>query len=410
METLEIHFSKHSTWPFPQERVSAGASVPVEPLTDLAATLDEVLAKPLDFPAMDQALVPGDHLVLAVDPSLPALIDVVAASANWFHQRGTAADNIKVVLGADGSWDMQNLKAAIEEKSGLSLVVEQHNTDNPDQLAYVAANEASDPIYLNRTLVDADVVIPLSTARSTSAMDHLGPFGLFPLLSDRATRGRFFSLPSLQDSSTHAALQSWADQAAWWVGVLAGIQVVPAGRDRVAAILAGELASLEGAVQHIIQRSSAENNGPKLNSTSGLVLAVMDSPPAAQSWLAVARALDVARRFVAPSGAIVLATNLTLSIGKGLGRLRDPHQSAEAIAKKLATDSSDDALAAAVLQQLSQQHHVYLISDLRSDTVESLGMGAIVEPAQFERLLDQFPTTTIVEGAQHDGPRIHVCH
>ena len=89
---------------------------------------------------------------------------------------------------------------------------------------------------------------------------------------------------------------------------------------------------------------------------------------------------------------------------------RDPHQSAEAIAKKLATDSSDDALAAAVLQQLSQQHHVYLISDLRSDTVESLGMGAIVEPAQFERLLDQFPTTTIVEGAQHDGPRIHVCH
>ncbi len=410
MEALELHFSKHSTWIFPQERVSASASLAVAPLHDLSDRLDEVLAKPLNFPALDQALVPGDQLVLAVDPSLPALIDVVAATANWFHQRGTAAENIKIVLGADGSWDTQRLRSAIEERCGLSLEVEQHNADNPDQLAYVAANEDSDPIYLNRSLVDADVVIPLSTACSATAFDYLGPFGLFPLLSDRATRGRFLSLPTLQDPAARNGLQAWADQAAWWVGIVVGIQIIPAGRDRISAILAGALASLDEAVQPLVQPTAAVNSDLTTNSTSGLVLAVIDSPPEAQSWLAVARALDVARRFVAPSGAIVLATNLTLSIGKGLGRLRDPHQSAEAIAKKLASDSSDDALAAAVLQQISQQHHVYLISDLRSDTVESLGMGAIVEPAQFERLLDQFPSTTIVEGAQQGGPLSHICN
>lgn len=398
MTALEIHFGKNSTWTLPSDRRFASTITSAAVIEDWTGAVNAALSSPLDFPALDQALVPGDQLVLAVDPATPALVDVVAATVQWFCERGTTEANMRIVLAGDGQWSSEELAELIRQRCGLSIVVERHNLDDPERLAYVAANEASDPIYLNRSLVDADVVIPITAARSRGSVDYFGPFGIFPLLSNRETRGKFHSLPSLEDSQSHAQLRGWADQAAWWVGVLVGIQVIPAGDDRASEILAGQLDALEAAAQSAMARQWSE-----AVSDSPLVVAVIDSPPQAQSWLSVARALATAQRHVAPRGSIVLVTQLSQAVGGGLGRLRDPHQSPESIAKKLAQDASDDALAAAVLLQATNNYHVYLISSLRSDTVEGLGMGAIADAAQLSRLMDQFPSCIILEAVQHRG-------
>ncbi|MEO8269265.1 MAG: lactate racemase domain-containing protein [Aureliella sp.] len=398
MTALEIHFGKNSTWTLPSDERFASTLKPATTIEDWTGAVNASLSSPIDFPSLDQALVPGDQLVLAVDPATPALVEVVAATVQWFCERGTAEANVRIVLAGDGQWSSEELAERINQRSGFSIVVERHNLDEAEQVAYVAANEASDPIYLNRSLVDADVVIPISAARPRGSMDYFGPFGIFPLLSNRETRGKFHSLPSLADSHSHAQLRGWADQAAWWVGVLVGIQVIPAGDDRASGILAGQLESLEAAAQTALaeQWNQAVVDSP-------LVVAVIDGPPQSQSWLSVARALATAQEHVAPGGAIVLVTQLSQAVGSGLGRLRDPHQSPESIAKKLAHDASDDALAAAMLLQATSNNHVYLISSLRSDTVESLGMGVIADGTQLTRLLEQFPSCTILEAVQHRG-------
>lgn len=398
MSALEIHFGKNSTWTLPSDGRIASTSNSPSVIVDWKEAVNVALSSPLDFPSLDQALVPGDQLVLAVDPTMPALVDVVAATARWICERGTVEANIRIVLAGDGQWSSEELAELICQRCGLSIVVERHNLDDSEQMAYVAANEASDPIYLNRSLVDADVVIPITAARPSGSMDYFGPFGIFPLLSNRETRGKFHSLPSLADSQSHAQLRGWADQAAWWVGVLVGIQVIPAGGDQVSGIIAGQLESLEDAAQAAL---AAQWN--KANTDSALVVAVIDGPPQSQSWLSVARGLATAQRHVALGGSIVLVTQLSQAVGSGLGRLRAPHQTPESIAKKLAQDASDDALAAAVLLQATNNYHVYLISRLRSDTVESLGMGAIADGAQLTRLMDQFPSCTILEAVQHRG-------
>jgi nickel-dependent lactate racemase len=397
MTALNIPFGKNLKSGLPELEQIASIRAPQQGIKNIPVAVAEALTTPLDFPSLDQTLVPDDRLALVVDPQLPALIEVVAATLEWFCARGTPATHIRVVLAGDGQWEAASVAQAIQQQSRIAVEVERHDCDDSEQLAYVAANDASDPIYLNRTVVDADVVIPISCARSPSALDYFGPFGLFPLLSNRTTRGEFYSLPRLEDVMWRGKLQAWADQAAWWVGVMVGVEVIPASHDGVAKILAGQLQPLEEAAQS----SMSEVWHASTAADSDLVIALLDGCASTQSWLSVARAIFAAQRWVSPQGSIVIGSQLQAAIGKGLGRLRNPHQSPEAIAKKLASDPSDDAIAAAVILQAISSHHVYLISELRSDALESLGLGAINDPEQLTRLVMQHASCTLVEAAQH---------
>ena len=155
---------------------------------------------------------------------------------------------------------------------------------------------------------------------------------------------------------------------------------------------------LEAAVQEALMLEGNEELP-----TGALTIAFLDGAPQSQSWLGFARSLASAQRYAAPGGAIVLVTQLSQAVGSGLNRLRDPHRQSDSIAKKLATDNSDDAWAASVLLQANSSFHVYLISKLRAEIVESLGMGAIADEAQLSRLIEQFESCTIVKAAQHLG-------
>lgn len=401
MHGLEIHFGKKSTWTLPNDPRFASSAATAPAIENWREAVDAALGEPLDFPALDQAIVPGDRLVFAIDPACPSLVEVVSHTAAWFNQRGVVEANMRIVLGGDGQWSTEELAAAIAHRSGLTIDIEQHTYEDKEQVAYVAANEASDPIYLNRSLVDAEVVIPISAARPHGSIDYFGAFGIFPLFSDRATRTRFYSLPSLVDPDQHSQLTAWADQAAWWVGALVGIQVLPLERDRVSKILSGQLDALETAAQQALtqQWSQPVQEAP-------VVLATIDAAPQAQSWSSVARALAAAEKKVAAGGSIVLATQLSQPVGSGLRRLRDPQMAATAIAKKLAQDPSDDALAASLILQATNAYHVYLISELRSDTVESLGVSAVADGPQLARLLEQFESCTVIEAIQHRGTTV----
>ncbi len=395
IEVLNIHIGKDSLWQMPADKQVASVSCPTTEVADIADAVHVALSKPLDFPGFDQAIVPGDVLALAVDQSIPALVEVVSAVVKWFCDRGVDAANIRIVLAGEGHSSPTELEADLLRCIGAAVHVERHDFDDVEKIAYVAANEESDPIYLNRVLVDADVVVPICCARPASALDYFGAFGLFPLLSNRSTRGEFYSMPRLDDPVAHAKLRSWAEQAAWWLGVVVGIEVIPAGQNQVAEILAGQLVPLEDAAQ-----SAMASLWRTPVATSDLVVAVLEGSPTVQSWLGLARTLHTALRYVTANGTIVLATQLQETVGKGLGRLRDPHREPASIAKKLAADASDDAIAAAIILSATETNHVYLISNLRSETVESLGLGVIDEADELSRLIEQHEKCTIIDAAQ----------
>src|SRR3954451_8022286 len=49
-----------------------------KPLADVAAAVDRALADPLELPALKLAVVPGDQVVLALEPRVPAAEIIVA--------------------------------------------------------------------------------------------------------------------------------------------------------------------------------------------------------------------------------------------------------------------------------------------------------------------------------------------
>ncbi|MFO0941104.1 MAG: lactate racemase domain-containing protein [Pirellulales bacterium] len=362
------------------------------PLENLHEAVDAALSKPLDFASIDKMIVAGDTVALAVDPALPSLTKVVGSIAQWLVEHGTTPESLQVIL--PGSQQQVESLSEQLKLSGLSAVaVVRHDVDDSNCVSYVAADEDAQPIYLNRALVDADVVIPISCARSSGAIDYLGAFSIFPLFSNRDIRGQLYCYARLSNEAQHQHLIDRSNQAAWWLGVMVAIQVLPTENDQVAGVVCGLLDTVDNSGQSSLDaliRETAE---------SELVIACVDSPE--QTWADLAKALHIAVRYCSSGGSIVLCTQLNESLGPALKRLRDGQSSREQIERRVSKDNTDDALAAGAILEATRDRHVYLVSNHRAATVESLGMGVLADEHELAHLVKQHSRYLVIQSAQH---------
>lgn len=360
---------------------------------DLESAVSQALQAPLDFPPVEQAIVPGDRVVLAVDPSVPRMVEVVQQILNYLQRSGFPSEQFTVVVAGH----LESDAAALAKLLPDDVTIELHDADDQTKVAYVAANKQGEPIYMNRSLVDADVVIPVMCARGRTAIDYEGAYGVFPLLTDRRTRGQFYSLRQLANPTEHERLTAWADEAAWWVGVLVAVQVVPAPEGGIAHVLAGSPQPLEAAVQEAMKEVWQSS----VDQTYDAVIALIDGGPGQQTWDSVARVLASATPLVSPDGALIVCTELSQRPGPALRKLKNPNRREDVLAKQLSSDASDDALAAAVLLESLDASHIYLLSDLPRDVVEGLGISAIQNLQQAENVIHQRGSCLVIGSAQH---------
>ncbi len=397
MPKFDIQFGSNSNWSIDFEGRL------VEPQTKTATAIDDdlqakvwdSLANPLDFPPFEQAIVPGDRIAILVDPLVPRMAELVAACVRYLMDKGVQVEQLVIVLAGHEPTDAEALRVQLTKIEASDVLIELHDADDSTKVAYVAANEDSDPIYLNRTVVDADVILPILCGRGRSALDYLGANSVFPLLSNRATRGEFYSLRKLGEKVEHTKLTSWADQAAWWVGMMFVLEVVPASGHHIAAVLSGTPAAVEPEVQKWMDRYWQVEG-----KSCEAVIAMLEGGPSQQTWENLARSLHTARQLARNNGSIILCTELTRTPGEGLQKLRS-NSSSDSIARKLASDAADDALAAAVILEATKDCHVYLVSQLPEEIVEGLGMGPIRDSHQLEHLVNQHRTCGLLTSAQH---------
>ncbi|MFN3189866.1 MAG: lactate racemase domain-containing protein [Aureliella sp.] len=391
---ISLHFGMQSDWKIQgQPGISSYLDSPWPAVTDISSTVANALENPIDFPSMDQATVSGDTVAFVLDPQLPEIASLSSEIIDWFVQHGTSPANIRCVEAGQTPTTSQVIQSSIQSKIGAEFDYEVHDPDDSDKLAYLAANTSADPIYLNRTIVDADVVIPICSTRRTSAIDFFGCNSLYPLLCERETRGRFFTLDTLQDADRKRELLEWAEEAIRWAGFMVQIQAVGTGQGgRLGQLSAGLLESLSGLVARADQKWTTQ-----LAETDAAVALVPGIDP---SWIEFAQALSVADQCTTDHGTIVLCTELGGSIGKSLRRLKDSQTDLASMRKRIAKDTSDESVAAALISRVTQDKHIYLVSNLRVDSVESLGMGVLQSEEQLDHLLSQFPSTNILGSAQ----------
>lgn len=366
------------------------------PLDDPSAAVHAAVSDPLDFPPLTAAIVPGDRIAIALEAGTPRAGDIVAGLLKAIWECDHELGSIHVVVAPGASSELADLPESLRKQ----VTITEHDPRDTGSLSYLAASEAGEPIYFNKQICDADLVVPVSTARVPQSPGYFGVHsGLFPQFSDTATQNRF-RVPDV-GLAVHDQRCAEVNEAAWLLGVQLLVQVVPGGGSEVLEVIAGE----PGAVA----RRGAEICNLAWNhatpNRARLVIAGIAGGPAQQTWDNVARALHAASGAVLEEGTVLLCTDLSESPGPALMQLANSSDDEHAL-RELARDHSEDAPAAAMLVTARQRSSIYLLSDLGAEVVEALGVGHVHGIEDLERLVTQFDECIVIGNAQHAAFRV----
>src|SRR5690606_20095371 len=83
------------------------------PLPRFAEDLRNALAKPLDFPPLEQAVVPGDKVCVALDRGTPEAAAIVAQLWRVFEGRGVKPADLSIVQPASAAPPDADPRAAL---------------------------------------------------------------------------------------------------------------------------------------------------------------------------------------------------------------------------------------------------------------------------------------------------------
>lgn len=395
---------------------------PNSPLDNPVQAVVQALKNPLGFPSLHLAATPGDRVVIALDDDIPNPAPIIAGILEVLECGGVDADNVLVLRGSPETPPLPNRQSVSpaelaplgadlqgDEQAGLRpcscIQVLQHDPRDRQQLAYLAANQDGNPIYLNRHLVDADLVVPVTSMRLSGAPGYFGVFGgLLPKFSDEETLHRF-QLPPLGsplECSSEQLIQQ-CDEAAWLLGTMLAVQVISTPSGDLQGVLAGVPESLATQSQGKLREHWSFS--PNVRAT--LVVATLMGGESQQTWANLSRALHAAGKVVEPGGVIVLCTDLqTIPPLFASSPVSRPVFSSDPAGHS--SEPNDDSPERTEDQGNSAPHHwfpdetqLYLLSALEPDVVEDVGWGCLRHPDQLQRLADQHQSWILLEDAQH---------
>lgn len=370
-----------------------------EPLANLDAALIAALAAPLNFPPLAQCITPADHVVIALDAGIPQSAQISAAVIQNLVEAGVDPDGITVMQtpadpGVEVNDPCERLPAILRER----ITVLNHDPTDRRQLAYLAASEAGEAILINRTLHEADVVLPVGCVRADETAGYFGIHSpIFPAFSDAKTIQRFRGFGSLNGrGNRRRELTAEVDHVAWLLGVNFTIQVVPAVGDRVLHVLCGESESVRQRVRELY-RAAWSWSAPR---RANLVMAAIEGDASQQTWENVGRALQAAETCVEEDGAIVVCSELAMGPGPGLQRFAHT-PSRDSALRHVGKERPADALPAAQLAHALEQHKVYLLSRLEASVVEDLDVIPVAGPDELNRLVRQYQSCILLSNAHN---------
>jgi nickel-dependent lactate racemase len=374
------------------------------PLDDPAAAVAAALSHPLHFPPFAQAVVPGDRVVIALDAGTPQVDAVVAGVIHTLCQASVQVEDITILAPpseTNGSVRSRVL-AGLEPQMAQQVQVAIHAPDVEGQLAYLAATTDGHPIYLNRLLCDADVVLPVETARVDSSLGYLGLHAcLYPAFSDLETQARFRVPEATTVQYRRQRHREEANEVAWLLGIQFAVQVIPGPGDSILHVLAGQ-------VDEIAQRSQRlcrEAWTYAVPRTANLVIASITGGEDQQTWENFGRALYAASQVCGEGGTIVLCTDLRCQPGPALQCLVGHGRSAD-ILNQLNNECSADAVSASLLIETCESKHIYLLSGLPEQTVEDLGLAFVAEPTDIGRLSQRHASCILLSDAHRAMPAV----
>jgi nickel-dependent lactate racemase len=399
-----IGFGVKSSLSLPDELALTQCGSPAgTALADVTMAIRAALTDPLGYPALARSVVPGDHVAVVLGDGLMLAPRLVAGVVMELLEAGIEPELVTIIRSAgDARLRRGSPTGKLPESIQQRLVVQVHDADDRDQLCMLNVSSHDDPIYLNRAIVEADVVIPIGVARPRDCLGERGVHGvLFPTFSNTETQQRFLDPRSTLASTLRKKRMEEAREADWFLGTRLVVQVVPGRRGELMHVVAGDVDVVD---RHCDRLCESLWTFP-VTQRAELVVATLPGGREQQSWINFARALAAASRVVEDEGAIAICSDIRQRPGPSLRRIsRAP--SLEAARKAVVRDKTADALAATQLVRSLQRTQVYLLSHLDEESVQSLGLAFIESPDDVARLAARHTSCLVLENAHQAVPSV----
>ena len=372
------------------------------PLDQIAAQVRAALAEPIHFPPLAQATVPGDGVVLAVEPGIPQQLQVIAGALKSLRDAGVE-DALITVLLACPSANADSFQSELAAIGHRDCQVKIHDPDNENEIAFLGVSQTGVALRLNRALCEADLVLPVTVATRQQVVNQTSSTfsGLLPVFSDRETQQRFSASTAEQFPALPPENMLEIDECSRQLGAGIIVQVVPGPERQIAAVFAGEPASVTQQAQkkyNEIWSSDSQTYG-------NLVIATLAGDAEQQTWQNVGHALAAAEAVLEPGGCIAICSELAEAPGLALSQLfgnDDYHVARREIQQNPGTDSGP----AMQLCQTLERGTLYLRSKLSRSVVESLGITPLESDSELEHLAQTLRPCVVLEEAQRLLPSV----
>jgi hypothetical protein len=357
-------------------------------VSDLRTAIQAAFETPVEFPPFSQTIFQGDRIALAVDPYLPQGDEIVACTVQCLLELGAVASDIDVVLGTG----CEALQGRLTERLPQGCTVQVHNPEDPNGLAYIGAAQSAEPIYINRLLFDADVVIPCLLARQNGRFEFGGAAGIVPQFVDRKTQkdfeNKYFRGQTAEESVD-------VDDPGWLLGIIANLVFVPGSDNAIAGVWAGEARSTMKTACRDLESALPNVQDQMFD----LAIVAVDTPQK-QTWSDVVRAIEAAQATVSNRGSIVVLSSLNASMDGAMTMLASLDDDDKLLKRLTDTNLPNSSVARALLDARTS-HQLFLLSNLERESVEAIGLGYVEHLQEVENLIRRSERSLVLSSAQN---------
>ena len=363
---------------------------------DLAAELRSAFKDPIMYPAFTESVFAGDSVAIVLQDDLRGPREVLESLIAQFEESNVSPADISVViseataqaLGAKPA-DYQLPPETKDEQPPLmfplkfgfnTIQCQVHDPSNVAGLAYLAANEAGDPVYANRLLVESDVVIPVAAALPGDNSRQVDC--VYPCFSGVAAQER---LASADVSGLAKRLEvALANDT---LGAFFVIQLVDGPGGKLSQVFCGERTRVAAKARETVNRNwSFDYEGE-----AEMVVASIESEDDRQTWDDIVAAVLLADRVTVGDGPIVVLTEV---------KKKPSRQIAKALQAQFEdgpTGKTTEELRA--LASVVESRSVFLKSRLAPSVVEDLGLAPLDSLKQVNRIAEAVSTGLVIRDA-----------
>ena len=379
-----------SKFAMPQLDAEAAGSV------DLGESLAQAAKSPIMYPPLADSVFAGDSVAIVVQDDLPEARRIVEVMIAYLAELNVAANDVTIVMGKRMA-DALEVDPAVyrmpeetkDEQPPVQFPLEfgfnqincqVHDAENDAGLAYLNANDDGDPVYVNRLLVDADVVIPIGFVEPGD--DSRQTDCVYPNFSGSGAQERF----SKTDVSS-LACRSEIALANDMLGSFFVIQLVTGPGGGVAGLFCGE---------RLRTTKAARERANQLwkfgcSEDAGVVVATIESDAKQQTWSDVTEAILTASQVIKGEGPIIVVSELS---AKPSRKIRQALQAQ--------FDDGPEKKSSVKLRSLAgvvAERSVFLKSNLTPAEVEDLGLGHLDSVDQINRVAETFESGVLIRDA-----------